>query len=130
MGSSATLVVDTGLGAKNGATVARVAARLAPDNKKLFLTSTHFHPEHAAGEQGFPAGTIVIRNKVQQQELEKHGQEMIDMFSGMQPQFKELLDGVVLRTPDVIFDQEATVDLGGGVTARLLWFGGAHTKGR
>jgi glyoxylase-like metal-dependent hydrolase (beta-lactamase superfamily II) len=35
---------------------------------------------------------------------------------------------VVLRAPDVTFNQEATVDLG-GVTARLLWFGGAHTKG-
>jgi glyoxylase-like metal-dependent hydrolase (beta-lactamase superfamily II) len=60
--------------------------------------------------------------------MEKHGQEMIDMFSGRSPQNKELLAGVVLRPPDVTFDQEATVDLG-GATARLLWFGGAHTKG-
>jgi len=65
---------------------------------------------------------------VQQQEMERHGQEMIDMFSQRSPQNKELLAGVVLRPPDVIFDQEATIDLG-GVTARLLWFGGAHTKG-
>jgi glyoxylase-like metal-dependent hydrolase (beta-lactamase superfamily II) len=34
----------------------------------------------------------------------------------------------VLRAPDVTFDREVTIDLG-GVTARLLWFGGAHTKG-
>src|SRR5580704_10539365 len=81
VGSSATLVVDTGLGPKNGATAARVAAKLAPHNTKLFLTTTHFHPEHAAGEPGFPAGTILIRDAVQQQEMEKHGQEMIDMFS-------------------------------------------------
>lgn len=60
--------------------------------------------------------------------MEKHGQEMIDMFSQRSPQNKELLAGVVLRPPDVLFDQEATIDLG-GVTARLLWFGGAHTKG-
>jgi glyoxylase-like metal-dependent hydrolase (beta-lactamase superfamily II) len=33
-----------------------------------------------------------------------------------------------LRPPDVTFDQEVTIDLG-GVTARLLWFGEAHTKG-
>jgi glyoxylase-like metal-dependent hydrolase (beta-lactamase superfamily II) len=128
VGNHATLVVDTGLGPKNGATVARVAARLAPNNPKLFLTTTHFHPEHAAGEPGFPPGTILIRNAVQQQEMEKHGQEMIDMFSQRSPQNQELLAGVVLRPPDVIFDQEATIDLG-GVTARLLWFGGAHTKG-
>jgi len=128
VGSHATLVVDTGLGPKNGATAARVAARLAPNNPKLFLTTTHFHPEHAAGEPGFPPSTILIRNAVQQQEMEKHGQEMIDMFSQRSPQNKELLAGVVLRPPDVLFDQEATIDLG-GVTARLLWFGGAHTKG-
>jgi glyoxylase-like metal-dependent hydrolase (beta-lactamase superfamily II) len=128
VGSRSTLVVDTGLGPKNGATVARVAAKLGPNNSKLFLTTTHFHPEHAAGEPGFPPGTILIRDAVQQQEMEKHGQEMIDMFSQRSPQNKELLSGVVLRPPDVIFDQEAAIDLG-GVTARLLWFGGAHTKG-
>ena len=129
VGSRATLVVDTGMGPKNGATIARVAAKLAPNNSRLFLTTTHFHPEHAAGEPGFPAGTILIRDAVQQQEMEKHGQEMIDMFSGRSAQNKELLAGVVLRPPDVTFSQEATVDLGGGVTARLIWFGGAHTKG-
>ena len=128
VGSRATLVVDTGLGPKNGATAARVAAKLAPNNSKLFLTTTHFHPEHAAGEPGFPPGTILIRDAVQQQEMEKHGQEMIDMFSQRSAQNKDLLASVVLRPPDVIFDHEATIDLG-GVTARLLWFGGAHTKG-
>jgi glyoxylase-like metal-dependent hydrolase (beta-lactamase superfamily II) len=128
VGSHATLVVDTGMGPKNGATIARVAAKLAPGNSKLFLTTTHFHPEHAAGEPGFPAGTILIRDAVQQQEMEQHGQEMIAMFSGRSAQFKELLAGVALRPPDVTFTQEADVDLG-GVTARLLWFGGAHTKG-
>jgi glyoxylase-like metal-dependent hydrolase (beta-lactamase superfamily II) len=128
VGSRATLVVDTGLGPKNGATAAHVAATLAPNNAKLFLTTTHFHPEHAAGEPGFPPGTILIRNAVQQAEMEQHGQEMIDMFSSRSAQNKDLLAGVVLRPPDVTFNQEATVDLG-GVTARLLWFGGAHTKG-
>jgi glyoxylase-like metal-dependent hydrolase (beta-lactamase superfamily II) len=128
VGSRATLVVDTGMGQKNGATVARLAAKLAPNNTKLFLTTTHFHPEHAGGEPGFPPGTILIRDSVQQQEMEKHGQEMIDMFSSRSAENKELLAGVVLRPPDVTFDHEATVDLG-GVTARLLWFGGAHTKG-
>jgi glyoxylase-like metal-dependent hydrolase (beta-lactamase superfamily II) len=105
-----------------------LAAKLAPNNTKLFLTTTHFHPEHAGGEPGFPAGTILIRDAVQQQEMEKHGQEMIDMFSGRSAQNKELLAGVELRPPDVTFTQEGDVALG-GVTVRLLWFGGAHTKG-
>jgi glyoxylase-like metal-dependent hydrolase (beta-lactamase superfamily II) len=127
VGQRATLVVDTGLGPRNGATVARAAAKLS-GNPKLFLTTTHFHPEHAAGEAGFPPNTILIRNSVQQQEMDQHGVEMVDMFSGRSAQNKELLAGVKLRSPDVLFDAEAKLDLG-GVTARLLWYGGAHTKG-
>ena len=129
VGTRATLVVDTGMGPKNGATVARVAATLAPNNSRLFLTTTHYHTEHVTGEPGFPPGTVLIRNAVQQQELNKDGQVITDLFRGMSAQNKELLAGVVLRSPDVLFDSEATIDLGGGVTARLLWLGGAHTRG-
>jgi glyoxylase-like metal-dependent hydrolase (beta-lactamase superfamily II) len=128
VGKRATLVVDTGLGPRNGATVARVVAKLAHGNQKLFLTTTHFHPEHAAGEEGFPAGTILLRDSVQQREMELHGQEMVDMFASRSALQKELLANATLRTPDITFETEVNLDLG-GVTVRLLWFGGAHTKG-
>jgi glyoxylase-like metal-dependent hydrolase (beta-lactamase superfamily II) len=129
VGERATLVVDTGLGPRNGATVARVAARLAKGGE-LFLTTTHFHPEHAAGEAGFPAGTILIRNSVQQQEMDAQGVQMLDFFRRISPQYGELLNGVkALRTPDILFENEARIDLGGGVTARLMWLGAGHTKG-
>ena len=128
VGSRAALVVDTGLGPRNGATIARVVSKLAPTNSRLYLTTTHFHPEHAAGEAGFPAGTILIRNSAQQREMEANGKEMVDLFAGRSPQNKELLANATLRAPDITFDKEARVDLG-GVTVRLLWFGGAHTKG-
>ena len=129
VGSSATLVVDTGLGPTNGATIARVVAQVAPGNRKLYLTTTHFHPEHASGEAGFPSGTILIRDATQQKEMELHGQEMVNMFADRSEQQKNLLANATLRPPDITFDNEARVDLGGGVSARLLWFGGAHTKG-
>jgi glyoxylase-like metal-dependent hydrolase (beta-lactamase superfamily II) len=105
----------------------RAASKLS-QNQKLFLTTTHFHPEHAGGEPGFPPNTILIRDAAQQKEMEAHGAEMIDMFASRSAQNKELLTGVKLRSPDVLFDNEAQIDLG-GVRARLLWFGGAHTKG-
>ena len=128
VGSRATLVVDTGLGPRNGATIARVVAGLS-QAPKLFLTTTHFHPEHAGGEPGFPPGTILIRNAVQQQEMAEHGIEMLDVFRSGSAQNAQLLAGVTtLRTPDVVFDNEATVDLG-GVTVRLMWLGEGHTKG-
>jgi glyoxylase-like metal-dependent hydrolase (beta-lactamase superfamily II) len=60
--------------------------------------------------------------------MELHGKEMVDMFASRSAKQKEVLANATLRTPDITFDTEAKIDLG-GVTARLLWFGGAHTKG-
>jgi len=128
VGENATLVVDTGLGQRNGAIVAKVARELAP-NHRLYLTTTHFHPEHAGGVLGFPPGTLLIRNQVQQDEMDRHGEEMIQRFASMKESWKALLPGEQLRAPDETFERELRLNLGGGVTARLLWFGAAHTKG-
>jgi glyoxylase-like metal-dependent hydrolase (beta-lactamase superfamily II) len=126
-GNRATLVVDTGLGPRNGATIMRVVKKLSTA-EKLFLTTTHFHAEHTAGEAGFPADTILIRPAVQQEEVEKSLAGMIARFSTLSEQNRELLAGVKIRAPDMVFDRELKLDLG-GVTARLLWLGTAHTKG-
>jgi glyoxylase-like metal-dependent hydrolase (beta-lactamase superfamily II) len=127
IGNKSVLVVDTGLGPRNGAAVATMAQRLAR-GKKLYLTTTHFHPEHAAGDDGFPKNTILIRDRVQQQEMDLHGQEIIKLFAGRNETQRQLLADVALRKPDVLFDRQYELDLG-DVVAHLLWFGGGHTKG-
>ena len=127
VGTRASLVVDTGMGPRNGAIVVREAGKLAA-SPNLYLTTTHFHPEHAAGEQAFPSRTILIRPAVQQRELEQHGAEFIELFRSRSEQNKELLRDVRLRTPDLVFDREVKLDLG-GVAARLMWLGAAHTQG-
>ena len=127
VGERATLVVDTGLGPRNGAIAAREAQKLSKGTI-LYLTTTHYHPEHAAGEGGFPPNTIILRPIVQQKELEERGMQFVEMFSGRSEQMKELLTGVKFRRPDVVFEKEITIDLG-GVTARPFWMGQAHTKG-
>lgn len=127
VGSRATLVVDTGLGERNGATVMRVEQKLAK-GPILYLTTTHYHSEHTSGEQAFPASTIIIRNAAQQEEMNKSVAGHIEAFKKMSQQNMDLLQNVKFRTPDVIFDKEAKIDLG-GVTARLFWLGPAHTKG-
>jgi glyoxylase-like metal-dependent hydrolase (beta-lactamase superfamily II) len=127
VGTRATLAVDTGMGARNGAVVVREAQKLAKA-PALYLTTTHFHPEHASGEGAFPSQTVLIRPAAQQEELEKRGQEYLDLFSSRSTQNKDLLAGVKFRTADLVFDHEVKIDLG-GVTARLFWLGAAHTKG-
>jgi glyoxylase-like metal-dependent hydrolase (beta-lactamase superfamily II) len=128
VGSQATLVIDTGLGTRNGQIVAETALRLTPKGNKLYLTTTHYHAEHAAGDGGFPPGTIVIRPKSQQAELESEGQKLVDLFSSRSEQDKELLKDYRARPANILFDKSYKLDLGGGVTVRLDWFGAAHTK--
>jgi glyoxylase-like metal-dependent hydrolase (beta-lactamase superfamily II) len=126
VGNDATLVVDTGLGNKNGALAARIAKRLSK-GPKLFLTTTHYHPEHAAGIDGFPPETILVRPTVQQQELEREGDQTMTFFRNS-PQFAPSLEGLgPLRAPDMTFDNEATLTLGGGVSVRLMFLGAGHT---
>ncbi len=127
VGDRATLVVDTGLGARNGAIVMKQVDKLGK-SPILYLTTTHFHPEHAMGEQAFPARTVIIRPAVQQDEMNKHATEMMNLFRGFSAQSKELLQDVKLRPPDITFDKEIRVDLG-GVATRLFWWGPAHTMG-
>ena len=126
IGDGATLVVDTGLGNRNGALVARVAKRLSK-GQKLFLTTTHYHPEHASGVGAFPSETILIRPAVQQQELDREGDQTMTFFRNS-PQFAPSLQGLgPLRPADITFGTEAKLDLGGGVTARLMFLGAGHT---
>ena len=126
VGDDATLVVDTGLGPGNGALVAKVARRLAK-GPKLLLTTTHYHPEHAAGLGGFPQETILIRPRVQQDELEKEGEQTMTFFRNS-PQFGPSLAGLQpLRVPDVTFETEAKLQLGGKVSVRLMFLGAGHT---
>lgn len=127
VGNKATLIVDAGMGPRNGETVMREAAKVNK-NTVLYFTTTHFHPEHMTGVQAFPASTIIVRPEVQQEEVDKKQPEFIQNFSRRTADLKALLENVKPRPPDILFNHELTLDLG-GVTAKLLWLGPSHTRG-
>src|SRR5689334_8722075 len=58
VGERAALVVDSGLGPKSGAIAYEAAKKLAGE-RPIFLTLTHFHPEHGFGAQAFREATIL-----------------------------------------------------------------------
>lgn len=127
VGNRATLIVDAGMGPRNGQTVLRELAKVNK-NTDLYFATTHFHPEHMTGVQAFPTNTIIIRPEVQEEEVEKKQPEFIQNFSRRTADLKALLADVKPRPPDILFDKEATIDLG-GLTVKLLWLGPAHTRG-
>lgn len=127
VGERATLIVDTGMGPDNGAIVLEEARKLS-DNTELYLTATHFHPEHDLGATAFPATAKMIRWRGQQTEIDEQGAQTIERFSGFSPAVAALLSKASYRKPDTVFDDELTLDLG-GVHVRLSGVGPAHTRG-
>ena len=127
VGNRATLVVDAGMGPRNGETVLRELAKVSK-NADLYFTTTHFHPEHVTGVQAFPANTRIIRSEAQEEELKQKQPEFIKNFSKRTPEIKALLQDVKPRPPDILFDRELKLDLG-GVTARVFLVGPGHTRG-
>jgi len=127
VGSRATLVIDTGLGARNGEAVMREVGKVSR-NAELYLATTHFHPEHDLGAQGFPAHAKMLRSRDQQADVDELGAETLKRFAGMSAFNAELLQGAAYRKADLHFGVEHTLDLG-GVTVRLLAMGANHTRG-
>ena len=129
VGDKAILVVDTGLGNSNGVTLTNIARRLGAKGQKLILTTTHFHPEHAAGQGGFPAGTPVIRPKVQQEEMDQDGKQIMDAFARAQAMKPYMQDAALVKA-DTLFDREHDLDLGSRPRQALLVRPGPHARRR
>ena len=125
VGSKATLVIETGLGPRNGQTVLREVGKVSK-NADIYIVATHFHSEHTLGESAFPSSAKVIRPRAQQQDIDEFGVQ--PNFATRSPAMAELMKDAQFRRADEIFDSEKILDLG-GVRARLMWFGGTHTNG-
>lgn len=127
VGNRATLVIDPGLGRRNGEAVLSEVAKVSQNNE-LYIASTHFHPEHTVGYVAFPSSAKYINAKVQEAEFAESGMEFVRMFANRSQVRRELLADAVGRKADITFDKEYLLDLG-GVRVRFLMVGPTHTNG-
>src|SRR6478752_7782655 len=127
VGDRAVLVIDTGLGPRNGAAVHQVAKKLA-GTKPLYLVTTHVHPEHDLGAQAFPATTTLIRSTDQVKDIAEFGLQLAKVFASRSAINAELLKDADFRKADITFEREYDLDLGGG-QAKLTAMGPNHTVG-
>jgi len=126
-GSRGTLVIDPGLGHRNGETVLKEAAAVSRSDV-LYIASTHFHPEHTTGYVAFPASAKYINSTVQEAEFEQYGMQMVRAFASRSPVTADLLKDAARRPADVTFDRDYTLDLG-DVHVRFVVVGPTHTRG-
>jgi len=130
LGRDAALVIDCGLGPANGEAVLAAARRIAGPSRRLFLTVTHFHPEHGYGAQAFQGAATILYNLAQRDELAEKGERYLDLFRDTQgPNAVAALTGTKIVMPGRVYDGASTrLDLGGR-TVLFRAHGLAHTRG-
>ncbi|CAN5583142.1 MBL fold metallo-hydrolase [soil metagenome] len=127
VGSRAALVIDTGMGDRNGRTVLAETLKAAP-GRTLYLVTTHVHPEHDLGANAFPPETQMIRSADQEKDIAEFNLQMAQVFSSRSAVNAGLLKGATFRKANIHFDDRYDLDLG-GVKVRILAMGPNHTRG-
>lgn len=127
IGTRGTLVIDPGMGRRNGETVLREVGRIR-NTAELYVASTHYHPEHTTGYLAFPASAKYVNSTIQEAEFAELGMKTIKAFASRSAIQGELLSDARRRMADITFDREHALDLG-GVRVRFLVVGPTHTRG-
>ena len=93
VGRKAVLVIDTGMGTRNGETYCAKSPRSAP-GKPIYIVTTHVHPEHDMGAHVFPKDSKLIRSKDQIEDIAAGaGMNLVPVFAQRSALNKELLEG-------------------------------------
>ena len=128
VGKKSVLVIDTGMGTRNGETVLREVAKVGA-GKPIYIVTTHVHPEHDMGAHVFPRDSKLIRSQDQIEDIAAGaGMNLVPVFAQRSALNAELLKDAKHRAADITFGQEYSLDLG-GVTAKIYAMGTNHTHG-
>jgi glyoxylase-like metal-dependent hydrolase (beta-lactamase superfamily II) len=128
VGDHSVLVIDPGLGRRNGETVRREVERIAPGRKATLLAATHYHAEHSTGWAGFPATAKFMMFRQQKDEFAELLTPQIAAFSKRSAMTAELLNDAGPPASSEEWTPDSRLQLG-GVTVRALAVGPAHTRG-
>ncbi len=128
-GERETAVVDTMIAPAMLVPVREAARELGGGRDVGFVINTHGDPDHLLGNGLFPEAVIVAHAQVVKvlttlETRERYQQMLTTQAEGEQRQ--DVLAALHVREPDVTFDQELTLRLG-GVSAQLQYVGPAHS---
>ena len=113
VGTDAVLVIDSQFNGEMGRQVLD-AVRRVTDKPIRYLVNTNAFGDHTFGNYVFPAETQIVANRRTLDALKK--MSVGEVRQRMAPTVGNdlsVFDGVELRVPDVAFDEEWSVDLGG-----------------
>jgi glyoxylase-like metal-dependent hydrolase (beta-lactamase superfamily II) len=124
-GQEGILVIDTGMGPMNGRLLYEKVRDIAR-GRRIYVTSTHFHPEHSYGASAFPSASF-IQNSAQVEEVAEKGEVFADLFRSFGENEKQALEGVRFVRAGISYSGRIWLDL--GQRKVLLQEAPAHTRG-
>ena len=126
VGDDGVLVIDAHI---NGAMAKKIqaAVRQVTDKLILYLVNTNYHGDHTFGNYAFPPETRIIAHRETARAMRNFEHEKELMIAASDGD-EEVISGVRLRLPDIVFDDELVVGLGGR-SVRILHLGGGNTAG-
>lgn len=124
-GADAILVVDTGIDRASGEAILAAAERIAR-GRKIYVTATHFHPEHGFGAIAFKGRATLIYNRALQAEFVEKGGKYVKLFTDLG--LRELVGATRFVMPDRTYADRFRLDLGGRVVDIYSGHAG-HTRG-
>lgn len=127
VGKRAMLVVNTGLGPRNGAAVYQAARKLG-GARKLYVVTNDFRAQNDLGTQGFPAGAVMLRSAAEDKNIAQYGEGELHGAALRSQAAGDLLADVRYRATNTGFAQDMMLDLG-GVTVHLHALGESHGFG-
>jgi glyoxylase-like metal-dependent hydrolase (beta-lactamase superfamily II) len=102
--------------------------RRVTDRPIRWLALTHYHAVRTLGASAFNAPQIIAHRNMRVLVAER-GQQDFESERGRFPRLFRAVEEVPgLTVPNVVFDRELTLELGGR-EVRLLWLGRGHTEG-
>ncbi|MDL4814104.1 MBL fold metallo-hydrolase [Actinomadura opuntiae] len=126
-GRDAALIVDAGITPEVSTRIRALAGELT-DRPPRYLANTTYHGDHTFGNMGFPDDVVIVSSRLNKENMTDLDYEK-KVRSGNMHGDEGLLDTVTRwRTPDVVFDSFAEIDLGGR-TVQLWHFGPGNGPG-
>lgn len=125
VGVSGVLVIDPGINEDEALKVLDIVRRVAP-GRRIYATSTHFHPEHAFGLAAFEGRATIIANAPQVREMKRKGRAYVDLFTRLG--MGSLVRSTHFIEADIVYQERYQLDLGGR-SAELTSGHAGHTLG-
>ena len=110
VGSDAVLVVDSQFNGRMGRQVLD-AVHQVTDKPIRYLVNTNAFGDHTFGNYVFPRDTQIVASRLRR--AEEHDCDVRQRMASTVGNDLSVFDGVELRLPDIAFDEEWSVDLGG-----------------